>query len=105
MGERNENLAVWSISVHTWKGFFMCHKIVRHGTSGSTSPPKEGVLQMFITLKNPSPRPGLNPWTLGPVASTLTTTPPRWLRQTYCLHVEAWKWGQYFTLKRWYLQV
>jgi hypothetical protein len=31
----------------------------------------------FITIKIHRPRPGLNPRTLGPVASTLTTTPPR----------------------------
>jgi hypothetical protein len=31
----------------------------------------------FIALTNPSPRPGLNPRPLGPVASTPTTTPPR----------------------------
>jgi hypothetical protein len=31
----------------------------------------------FITLKIHRPRPGLNPRTLGLVASTLTTTPPR----------------------------
>jgi hypothetical protein len=30
-----------------------------------------------IALKNPSPRPGLNPLSLDPVASTLTTTPWR----------------------------
>jgi hypothetical protein len=34
---------------------------LRHGTDGFTSPP----------------RPGLNPRTLGPVASTLATRPPR----------------------------
>jgi hypothetical protein len=31
----------------------------------------------FYRLKNPSPWLGLNPQPLGPVASTLTTTPPR----------------------------
>jgi hypothetical protein len=31
----------------------------------------------FIALINPSPRPGLNPRLLGPVARTLTTTPQR----------------------------
>jgi hypothetical protein len=31
------------------------------------SPPKEGVLRIFIVLKIPSPRPGLNPRPLGPV--------------------------------------
>jgi hypothetical protein len=38
---------------------------------------EEGVLRIFIALKNPSPWLGLNPQPLGPVASTLTTTPPR----------------------------
>jgi hypothetical protein len=33
------------------------------------------VLRIFIALKNPSPRPGLNPRPLDPVGSTLTTTP------------------------------
>jgi hypothetical protein len=45
------------------------------GTDGFTSPPKEVVLRIFITLKNPWS--GSNPRTLGPVASTLTTSPPR----------------------------
>jgi hypothetical protein len=40
---------------------------------------KEGVPRIFIALKNPSPWPGSNPQSLGPVASTLTTTPPRQL--------------------------
>jgi hypothetical protein len=44
---------------------------------GFTSHPKEGVLRILIALKNPSPRPGLNTRTLGPMASTLTITPPR----------------------------
>jgi hypothetical protein len=47
------------------------------GPSRFTSHPKEGVLRIFIALKNPSPWPGSNPQTLGPVASTLTTTPGR----------------------------
>jgi hypothetical protein len=45
--------------------------------SSFTSHPKKGVLRIFIALKNPSPRPDLNPRPLGPVESTLTTTPPR----------------------------
>jgi hypothetical protein len=51
--------------------------MLRHGTSGFTSHPKKGVLRIFIALKNPSSLPGLNPQPLCPVASTLTTTPPR----------------------------
>jgi hypothetical protein len=39
------------------------------------------VLRIFIVLQNPSPRPGLNTRPFGPVPSTLTTTPPRQLRQ------------------------
>jgi hypothetical protein len=68
---------------HLWyvNGSFTCRKILRHGTSGFTSHPKEGVLRIFLALKNPSPRPGLNPRPLGPVASTLITTPPRRLIQ------------------------
>jgi hypothetical protein len=55
-------------------GSFTCRKILRHGTSGFTYHPKEGAQQIFIALKNPSPRPGLKPRLLGSVASTLTTT-------------------------------
>jgi hypothetical protein len=40
----------------------------------------------FITLKIHRPRPGLNPRTLGPVASTLTTRPPR-ATYTYTLGI------------------
>jgi hypothetical protein len=57
--------------------FFTCRNILRNGASGFISHPKEDVLRIFVALKNPSPRPGLNPWPLGPVTSTLTTTPPR----------------------------
>jgi hypothetical protein len=35
---------------------------LRHGTDGFTSPPKEVVLRIFITLKNPSP----SDWTREP---------------------------------------
>jgi hypothetical protein len=59
------------------KGSLTCSKFLRHGTSSFTSHPKEGVLRIFIALQNPSPRLGLNPQPLGPVASTLTTTPLR----------------------------
>jgi hypothetical protein len=64
-------------------GSLTCRKILQHGPSGFTSHPKEGVLQIFIALKKPSPRPGLNVRLLGPVASILTTTQLRWL--TWCL--------------------
>jgi hypothetical protein len=76
-GWRSENFSYQYLKY--LKGSLTCCKIL-HRTSGFTSHPKERVLRIFIALKNPSP--GLNPWSLGPVASTLTTTPPRRL----CLH-------------------
>jgi hypothetical protein len=48
------------------------------------------VLQIFVTLKNPLPQLGLNPWPLGPVVSTLTTTPPRQLVLYYiCICIKT----------------
>ena len=44
---------------------------LRHGTDSFTSPPKEGVLRIFFALKIRLLRPGLNPRTWVPKASTL----------------------------------
>jgi hypothetical protein len=74
MGEGNENLVY--PSPWDFKRSLTCRKILRHGTCGFTSHPKERVLRIFIALKYLSPWPGSNPRTLRPVASTLTTTPP-----------------------------
>jgi hypothetical protein len=71
----NVNLALRNILFIFASDFF--RKILRHGASGFTYPPKEGVLWIFIDLKNPSPRQSLNPQTIDPVTSTLTITPPR----------------------------
>jgi hypothetical protein len=54
--------------------FFTCRKTLRHEASGFTSHPKEGLLRIFIVIKNLSPQPGLSPRPLGPVVSTLTST-------------------------------
>jgi hypothetical protein len=72
-GRRSENFAC---SVYETTSL-ICRKILRHGTSGFTSHPKEGVLRIFIAIKNPSPQSGLSLRPLGPVTSTLTATPPR----------------------------
>jgi hypothetical protein len=40
-----------------------------------TSPPKKGLLKVFIALKIHRPQLGVNPQTLGPMASMLTTKP------------------------------
>jgi hypothetical protein len=78
MDERNENLALRSTCVHICKWYCIYRKILRHGTSGFTSLPKEGVLRICIALNIYRPRPGSNPWTLGPAGSMLTITRP-WL--------------------------
>jgi hypothetical protein len=74
-GRRSKNFAYQYLKYI--KGYLTCRKILRHGANGFTSHPKEGVLRIFIALKNPSPRPSLNPRPLSQVANTLTTTPPR----------------------------
>jgi hypothetical protein len=61
MGEMNENLALQSISIRNLQVIFTGHLILQHGASGFTAPPKEGMLQIFIALKNPSLWLGLNP--------------------------------------------
>jgi hypothetical protein len=81
MGEGNENL-VYS-SLWDFKRSLTRRKILRHGTSSLTSHAKEGVLRIFIALKNPSPWPGSNPRPLDPVASTLTTIPPNTSQTSY----------------------
>jgi hypothetical protein len=60
-------------------------RVLRHGASGFTSPPKEGVLRIIIALKNQSLQPGFNLPTLRPMASTLTTRPPK----TTSIHING----------------
>jgi hypothetical protein len=69
---------------HLYARKVLLHAVnLRRGTDGFTSPPKEVVLRMFITLKNSSISAGIEPATLGPVASTRTTSPPRQIVMTY----------------------
>jgi hypothetical protein len=51
-------------NVHTSKGSLTCCNIL-NGADGFTSPPKEGVLRIFIALKNPSPSTGFERVNLG----------------------------------------
>jgi hypothetical protein len=78
IGEGNENLVYSSLGtsrvlLHVVKSYDM-------GPPALFPIRAEGMLRIFIALKNTSPWPGSNPQPLGPVASTLTTTPPRRLR-------------------------
>jgi hypothetical protein len=52
MGKGDENLVY--LSLWYFKRSLTRHKILQHGTSGFTSHVKEGVLRIFIALKNPS---------------------------------------------------
>jgi hypothetical protein len=61
---------------HTPQGYLTWRKNL-HEADDFTSPLKEGVLPTVIALKIHRPRPGLNPRTLGPMVSTITTRPPR----------------------------
>jgi hypothetical protein len=92
---KGDDVSVRSIFVYTSKWFFTCRKILRHGASGSTYPLKENVLWIFIALKNPLPWPGLNPWTLGPIALMITIIPPRQLCPSF---VSAMEWAHKATL-------
>jgi hypothetical protein len=74
-GWRSENFAYQYLRYVKWS--LTCHKILWHGASAFTFHLMEVVLWIFIALKSLSPRPGLNPRPLGPVASTLTTKPMR----------------------------
>jgi hypothetical protein len=78
VGGMDEGVRILLISIwDTSRDLLTCRKILRHGTFGFTSHPIEDVLCIFIALINPSPLPGLNSRPLGPVAGTITTTPPR----------------------------
>jgi hypothetical protein len=79
---RDDNFSLRSIFVHNSKWFLTCHKILRHGTDGFTSPPKKACCRFLSPLNIHRPRPGLNPRTLGPMASTPTISPPRPLKRS-----------------------
>jgi hypothetical protein len=61
---------------------------LRRGTHGFTFLPKEGVLRIFPPLKIRRLRPGLNPRTWAPEASTLTPRPTKPLNGCYCSSLE-----------------
>jgi hypothetical protein len=65
---------------------------LRHGTDGFTSPPKEGVLRIFSPLKIRRLRPGLNPRTWVPKASTLPLDHRSRLRKHIQDHYFSWQY-------------
>ena len=57
--------------------------ILRHGTDGFTSPPKEGVLRIFFALKNSTASAGFEPANLGTKGQHDTPRPPKPLNTIY----------------------
>jgi hypothetical protein len=55
------NFTLRNICIHTFQVIFTCLNILRRVADGFTSSPKEGVLWIFIAIKNPSPPLGKNP--------------------------------------------
>jgi hypothetical protein len=80
--ERNlaRNVLAWIFPLkylfHTPQDSLTCRKIMQYVADGTTSP-KKVVLRILSLIKFHYPRPDLNPWTLGPMASTVTTRRPR----------------------------
>jgi hypothetical protein len=68
MGEGNENLVYSS----PWEFKVLLHAVKSYDMGPPALLPirKEGMLRIFIALKNPSPWPGSNTQSLDPVAST-----------------------------------
>ena len=51
--------------------------ILRHGTAGFTSPPKEGVLRIFFALERPTSSAGFKPANLGTKGQHATPSQPK----------------------------
>jgi hypothetical protein len=64
LGEKWRQFGLRNIFIYARK--VLLHAVnLRHGTDGFTSPPKEVVPRIFITLKNPSTLVGIEPANLG----------------------------------------
>jgi hypothetical protein len=92
LGEKFGEFLPTKYIFHTLQGSFPCRKILRHGADGFIYLPKEVVLRFLSPLKSHRPLPGLNPRTLGPVASTITARPLRatWNVATLMLVQNSW---------------
>jgi hypothetical protein len=55
LGEGNHEFGLMKYLLSYFEGTFNMPKILRHGASGISSPPKEGVLRICIAIKNPPP--------------------------------------------------
>jgi hypothetical protein len=64
-------------------GIFYMPQILRHGTDGFTSPPKEGVLRIFFRPKNSRASAGFEPANLGTKGQHATPKPSKPLTCVY----------------------
>jgi hypothetical protein len=80
MGEKWLRNFAESGDFHVTLGFFTCRK-ARYGTDGFTSPPKEGVLNIFS--------PGFEPANLGTKGQHATSRPPKPLLNRNLLNERA----------------
>jgi hypothetical protein len=62
---------------HTLQESLTYLKILRHGADSFNCSPKEVMLRILSPLIIHRSRPGMNPWSLGLMASTITTRPRR----------------------------
>ena len=62
--------------LHVTFGLFLHAVILRHGTDGFTSPPKEGAMRIFC-LKNPTASAGFEPANLGTKGQHATSRPQK----------------------------
>jgi hypothetical protein len=64
-GKGNDEFGIGSILVYTSKWYLHAVKSYGIGSKAFTSPPKEGVLRIFIAFKIPSPSAACEPAILG----------------------------------------
>jgi hypothetical protein len=71
-------------------GSLTCHKILQHRTTGFACSWRKSCYGFLSPLKIICPQLGVNPQSLGPMASTITTRPPRWTLKSLCFKHMEW---------------
>jgi hypothetical protein len=84
------NLVLQSIFTHTSNGSLICCKILGHGSTALLLLRRAVSCRFILPLKIHYHRPGMNPRTLGTIASTLIITPQRMTKQSIRRTVLKW---------------
>ena len=77
MGEKWPTNLAESSDFHAFFRDLLYAANLRHGTDGFTSTPKEGVLRIFSSLKNPTASAGFEPSNLGTKGQHAISRPPK----------------------------